>query len=416
MQMDAQVMDALELLERERGVPVEAILDALANALVSAYKRSPGAAEEARVTIDPDSGDIIVYAQELDEDGNVVDEWEDTPEDFGRIAAQTAKQVIQQRLREVKREQVFDLYEGREGDLVTGIVQQIDNRFAILDLGDAEAIMPGAERIPYERLQRGNRVKALIIEVRGETKGPQIVVSRSHPDLVRRLLELEVPELADGTVEIVAIAREPGHRTKIAVQSHDPNVDAKGAAVGARGSRVRQVVNELRGEKVDVVQWRENTAEFIAEALGPARVKEVQIDEETKTATVIVGEHQLSLAIGKEGQNARLAARLSGYKVDIRSDREGEEGEQGEAPVEGVVAEPDEAATVAESPADEESMAESVATAPEKSGAGATGADTGTTADEATAAETPAEQPENPEDFEETAVAADEPAAADEEE
>jgi transcription termination/antitermination protein NusA len=341
MQMDAQVMDALELLERERGVPVEAILDALANALVSAYKRSPGAAEEARVTIDPDSGDIIVYAQELDEDGNVVDEWEDTPEDFGRIAAQTAKQVIQQRLREVKREQVFDLYEGREGDLVTGIVQQIDNRFAILDLGDAEAIMPGAERIPYERLQRGNRVKALIVEVRGETKGPQIVVSRSHPDLVRRLLELEVPELADGTVEIVAIAREPGHRTKIAVLSHDPNVDAKGAAVGARGSRVRQVVNELRGEKVDVVQWRENTPEFIAEALGPARVKEVQIDEEAKAATVIVGEHQLSLAIGKEGQNARLAARLSGYKVDIRSDREGEEGEEAEAAPEGMVATPE---------------------------------------------------------------------------
>jgi N utilization substance protein A len=338
MQMDAQVMDALELLERERGVPVEAILDALANALVSAYKRSPGAAEEARVTIDPDSGDIIVYAQELDEDGNVVSEWEDTPADFGRIAAQTAKQVIQQRLREVKRGQVFDLYEGREGDLVTGIVQQIDNRFAILDLGDAEAIMPGSERIPYERLQRGNRVKALIVEVRGDTKGPQIVVSRSHPDLVRRLLELEVPELADGTVEIVAIAREPGHRTKIAVLSHDANVDAKGAAVGARGSRVRQVVNELRGEKVDVVQWRENTAEFIAEALGPARVREVQIDEDEQTATVIVSEHQLSLAIGKEGQNARLAARLSGYKVDIRSDREGEE--EAPAPVSEIVAEP----------------------------------------------------------------------------
>ncbi|HSJ35322.1 MAG TPA: transcription termination factor NusA [Acidimicrobiia bacterium] len=357
MQMDAQVMDALELLERERGVPVEAILDALANALVSAYKRSPGAAEEARVTIDPDSGDIIVYAQELDEDGNVVDEWEDTPDDFGRIAAQTAKQVIQQRLREVKREQVFDLYEGREGDLVTGIVQQIDNRFAILDLGDAEAIMPGAERIPYERLQRGNRVKALIVEVRGETKGPQIVVSRSHPDLVRRLLELEVPELADGTVEIVAIAREPGHRTKIAVVSHDANVDAKGAAVGARGSRVRQVVNELRGEKVDVVQWRENTPEFIAEALGPARVKEVQIDEETNTATVIVGEHQLSLAIGKEGQNARLAARLSGYKVDIRSDREGEEEAGAEPGAEGMVASPEGEARV-DAPATAEASTE----------------------------------------------------------
>jgi N utilization substance protein A len=323
MKMDSNVMDALELLERERGVPVDMLLDALANALVSAYKRSPGAAEEARVTIDPDTGDIFVYAQDLDEDGNVTREWEDTPEDFGRIAAQTAKQVIQQRLRDVKRDQVFDVYAGREGDLITGIVQQVDGRFTILDLGDAEAILPGSERIPYERLERGNRVKALILEVRNETKGPQIVVSRSHPDLVRRLLELEVPELADGTVEIVAIAREPGHRTKIAVVSHDPNVDPKGACVGARGSRVRQVVNELRGEKVDVVQWRENTSQFIAEALGPAKVKEVRVDEENKIAEVIVSEHQLSLAIGKEGQNARLAARLSGYKVDIRSDHTG---------------------------------------------------------------------------------------------
>jgi N utilization substance protein A len=320
MKIDTQVMDALEILGRERGVSVDAILDALANALVSAYKRSPGAAEEARVTIDPEEGDIIVYAQELDEDGNVTREWEDTPEDFGRIAAQTAKQVIQQRLRDVKREQVYDVYAGREGDLITGIVQQVDGRFTILDLGDAEAILPGSERIPYERLERGNRVKALILEVRNETKGPQIVVSRSHPDLVRRLLELEVPELADGTVEIVAIAREPGHRTKIAVVSHDPNVDPKGACVGARGSRVRQVVNELRGEKVDVVQWRENVGQFIAEALGPAKVKEVKVDEANKVADVVVSEHQLSLAIGKEGQNARLAARLSGYKVDIRSD------------------------------------------------------------------------------------------------
>lgn len=320
MKLDFQVMEALELLERERGVPVETILDALANGLVSAYKRAPGAAEEARVVIDPDEGDIFVYAQELDEDGNVVREWEDTPDDFGRIAAQTAKQVIAQRLRDAKREQVFDVYEGREGDLITGIVQQVDHRYSILDLGDAEALMPGSERIPYERLDRGNRVKALILEVRGETKGPQIVVSRSHPDFVRRLLELEVPELLDGTIEIKAIAREPGHRTKIAVSSNDPNVDPKGACVGARGSRVRQVVNELRGEKVDVVQWREDTGLFIAEALGPAKVKEVRIDEEEQEAVVIVSDHQLSLAIGREGQNARLAARLSGFRVDIRSE------------------------------------------------------------------------------------------------
>lgn len=322
MKLDFQVMEALELLERERGVPVDTILDALANGLVSAYKRAPGAAEEARVVIDPDAGDIVVYAQELDEDGNVVREWEDTPDDFGRIAAQTAKQVIAQRLRDAKREQVFGIYEGREGDLITGIVQQVDHRYSVLDLGDAEAIMPGSERIPYERLDRGNRVKALIIEVRGEAKGPQIVVSRSHPDFVRRLLELEVPELLDGTIEIKAIAREPGHRTKIAVSSNDPNVDPKGACVGARGSRVRQVVNELRSEKVDVVQWREDPAQFIAEALGPAKVKEVRINEAEKEAVVIVNDHQLSLAIGREGQNARLAARLSGYRVDIRSESE----------------------------------------------------------------------------------------------
>ena len=330
MKIDFQVMEALEMLERERGIPVDMILDALANALVSAYKRSPGAAEEARVTIQPDEGDIIVYAQELDEDGNVIREWEDTPTDFGRIAATTAKQVIAQRLREAKREQVFEVYEGRDGDLVTGLVQQHDNRYTILDLGNAEAMMPGSERIPYERLERNARVKALILEVRRETKGPQIVVSRSHPDFVRRLLELEVPELLDGTIEIRAIAREAGHRTKIAVASNDPHVDPKGACVGARGSRVRQVVNELRGEKVDVVQWREDTNQFIAEALGPAKVREVQIDEEEKAAIVIVSEHQLSLAIGKEGQNARLAARLTGYRVDIRSDAPPVE----EAPVE----------------------------------------------------------------------------------
>jgi N utilization substance protein A len=355
MKLDT-MMEAIEVLARERGVAVDAILDAFANALVAAYKRSPGAAEEARVTIDPDSGEVTVYAQELDEEGNVIDEWEDTPEGeaFGRIAAQSFKQVMQFKLREAKREKVFEMYEGREGDLVTGIVQQVDYRSVILDLGDAEAILPGSERIPFERLDRGNRVKALILEVRNETKGAQIVVSRSHPDLVRRLLELEVPELTDGTVEIVNIAREPGHRTKIAVISHDHNVDPKGACVGARGSRVRQVVNELRGEKVDVVQWRDDVAQFIAEALGPAKVKEVRIDEETKTADVIVSEHQLSLAIGKEGQNARLAARLSGYKVDIRSDNEG-------VPEEQVAAEaaPDEPAAADESAAEESVAAES---------------------------------------------------------
>ncbi|HEX6946734.1 MAG TPA: transcription termination factor NusA [Acidimicrobiia bacterium] len=349
MKLD-MMMEAIEGLARERGVEVDTILDAFANALVAAYKRSPGAAEEARVTIDPESGEVIVYAQELDEEGNVIREWEDTPEGeaFGRIAAQSFKQVMQFKLREAKREQVFEMYEGREGDLVTGIVQQVDlPRSVILDLGDAEAYLPAGERIPFERLERGNRIKALILEVRNDTKGAQIIVSRSHPDLVRRLLELEVPELTDGTVEIVSIAREPGHRTKIAVISNDPNVDPKGACVGARGARVRQVVNELRGEKVDVVQWREDVAQFIAEALGPAKVKEVRVDHENKTAEVIVSEHQLSLAIGKEGQNARLAARLTGYKIDIRSDMEGVEPEAEEGATEAVAEDVEEKSTEA---------------------------------------------------------------------
>lgn len=321
--MDYNLMDALEMLEREKGVPRDVILEALANALVSAYKRTPGAAEEARVTIDADTGEIMVYGQELDEDGNVTKEWSDTPDNFGRIAAQTAKQVILQRLRDAKRDQVFELYRGREGELVTGLVQQSDHRYSIIDLGDAEAILPGSEKIPYERLERGNRVKAWILEVRGEGKGPQIVVSRSHPEFIRALFELEVPELVDGDIEIKAIAREAGHRTKIAVISHDPNVDPVGACVGARGSRVRQVVNELRGEKVDIVEWDDDPGRFIAEALSPARVLQVRFDdegEEEGTAVVIVPDHQLSLAIGREGQNARLAARLSGFRIDIRSE------------------------------------------------------------------------------------------------
>lgn len=319
--------EMIEEVAAMRGLDPGSVSTAVARALVAAYKRRPGAPEEARVMLDLQSGDLRIFGQDVDEEGNVLDEWEDTdiePEEFGRIAAQTFKQVINQGIREAVRDQVFELYEGREGDLITGIVQQVDGRRTIMDLGDAEAVMPGSERIPFERLERGNRIKALILEVRNEGKGPQIVVSRSHPDFVRRLLELEVPELEDGTIEIKAIAREPGHRTKLAVSSNDPNVDAKGACVGARGSRVRQIVNELRGEKVDVVQWNEDSSRLIAEALGPAKVIEVRLDDEVDPpqATVIVTEQQLSLAIGKEGQNARLAARLSGYRVDIRSDIE----------------------------------------------------------------------------------------------
>jgi len=358
-------MEELDLLEREKGVSKETILDALANAMVSAYKRSPGAAEEARVTIDTDTGEMVVYGQELDEDGNVVREWEDTPTDFGRIAAQTAKQVIVQRLRDAKRAQVYEIYQGREGDLVTGIVQQSDHRTVMLDLGNAEAVMPSGEKIPYERLERGARVKALIVEVREESKGAPIVASRSHPDFIRRLFELEVPELVEGTVEISAIARDAGHRTKIAVASNDPNVDPVGACVGARGSRVRQVVNELRGEKVDIVPWREDTTDFIAEALSPAKVRQVILDEDEMEAIVIVPDRELSLAIGKEGQNARLAARLSGYRIDIRSETEQAGGppESAESPVEAATVDAAEVSPDAAAPADEPAEAISEAEA-----------------------------------------------------
>ncbi len=326
-----ELMEALQVIEREKGVSVDTLLEALANALVSAYKRMPHAAEEAFVTIDPDTGEMHVYAQELDEDGNVVREWEDTPDDFGRIAAQTAKQVILQRIREAEREMKYEEYAGREGDIVTGIIQQNDQRYTLLDLGRVEALLPQAEQVPYERYEHGARLKAYIVEVRKTTKGPQIVVSRTHPGLIKQLFVLEVPEIADGVVELKAVAREPGHRTKIAVWSNDHNVDPVGACVGARGARVRMVVNELRGEKVDIVPYSEDPAEFVMKALSPAKVKEVRIHEDTGTAEVIVPDYQLSLAIGKEGQNARLAARLTGWRVDIKSESQLAEEEAGYA-------------------------------------------------------------------------------------
>ncbi len=320
-----EFLDALGQIARDKGISVETLLDALANALVAAYKRRPDAAEEAVVTIDPESGEIRVYGQELDEDGNVIREWDDTPDDFGRIAAQTAKQVILQRIREVERDMKYEEYAGREGDIVTGIVQQTDNRYTLLDLGKVEALLPQAEQVSYERYEHGARLKAYIVEVRKTTKGPQIVVSRTHPGLIKRLFELEVPEISGGVVEMKAVAREPGHRTKIAVWSNDPNVDPVGACVGARGSRVRMVTNELRGERVDVVPFSDDPVELIQNALAPARVREVRLDDETGTATVIVSDYQLSLAIGKEGQNARLAARLTGWRIDIKSETQLEE-------------------------------------------------------------------------------------------
>lgn len=327
--MNSEMMDALNTIERERGISVETMLEALANALVTAYKRMPEAAEEALVEVDVETGEIRVIAQELDEEGNVVREWDDTPADFGRIAAQHAKQVIFQSIRDAERDMKYEEYAGREGDIVTGIIQQTDQRYTLLDLGRVEALLPQAEQVQTERYEHGSRLKAYIVEVRKTAKGPQIVVSRTHPGLVKRLFELEVPEIVDGVVELKAVAREPGHRTKIAVASNDGNVDPVGACVGARGSRVRMVVNELRGEKVDIIPYTEDPADFVTKALAPARVREVRIHEDTGTAEVIVPDFQLSLAIGKEGQNARLAARLSGWRVDIKSETQLAEEEAG---------------------------------------------------------------------------------------
>jgi N utilization substance protein A len=320
-------LDSLREVERERGISYETLLEAMEKALASAYLRMTNAEEtrRARAVIDRDEGDVTVFAQEVEidpetEDETVLKEWEDTPADFGRVAAQTFKQVMAQRLREAERDITFGEYSGREGDIVTGIVQQHDHRYTILDLGKTEALMPPSEQIPHERYEHGMRLKAYIFEVRKSARGPQIIVSRTHPGLIKRLFELEVPEILDGVVEIKAVAREPGHRSKIAVVSQDRNVDPVGACVGSKGSRVRMVMNELRGEKIDIIKWTDNLQDFVSNALSPAKVKEVRIIDEGQTALVIVPDYQLSLAIGKEGQNARLAARLTGLRVDIKSE------------------------------------------------------------------------------------------------
>ncbi len=332
--MNSDMMEALENIEREKGISVEVMLEALANALVTAYKRLPNAAEEALVEIDIETGDIRVIAQELDEEGNVTREWDDTPEDFGRIAAQTAKQVILQRIREAERDMTFEEYQDRIGELITGIVQQSDSRYTLVQLRErVEALLPRSEQVHGERYEHGARVKAVITDVSSQAKGPSIIVSRRNPELIRKLFELEVPEIADGLVEIQNVAREPGYRSKIAVISHASGVDPVGACVGPRGSRVRMVVSELRGEKIDIIPFNEEPARFVAKALSPARVREVLVDDAAKQATVIVPDDQLSLAIGKDGLNARLAARLTGWRVDIRSETEFAE-EEAEMPFE----------------------------------------------------------------------------------
>src|SRR5436305_8076267 len=371
--MSREIIEFIQELERDKGIDGETLIDALEDALLAAYKKTPGASRHAVVELDRDEGDFRVFSIELppdieerlleearervlteleqaeeetgershvlvqDEDLEI--DWSDvpeqqvkradvTPENFGRIAAQTAKQVITQRIREAERQMMYEEYIDRVSEVVTGIVQQAGDRNNVLvDLGKVEALLPRSEQVDGERYEQGSRIKAVITEVRSGTKGPQVIVSRRDPELIKTLFELEVPEIADGLVEIRGVAREPGYRSKIAVQSHAQGVDPVGACVGPRGSRVRMVVSELRGEKIDIIPWNDEPARFVAQALSPARVREVYIDDETREATVIVPDDQLALAIGKEGLNARLAARLTGWKIDIQSDTEFAEAE-----------------------------------------------------------------------------------------
>ncbi len=320
--MNSDLMDAIRQIGREKKIEPETILEALKVALASAYKKNYGMEPNVYVEINPESGEIKVFSRtEIEKEGKKeLVEKEITPKDFGRIAAQTAKQVILQKIKEAEREIMYGEYIDREGDIVTGIIQQSDQRYTLVNLGRVEALLPPAEQVPGERYEHGMRIKAYIVEVRRTTRDPQIVLSRTHPGLLKRLFELEVPEIFDGYVDIKSVAREPGYRSKIAVSSRDENVDPVGACVGPKGSRVRMVVAELRGEKIDVVKWSEDPGTYVANALSPAKVKEVAINEDEKKARVVVPDDQLSLAIGKEGQNARLTAKLTGWRVDIRSE------------------------------------------------------------------------------------------------
>jgi transcription termination/antitermination protein NusA len=323
----------LRTLEREKEISFEVLVEAIEQALLTAYHKTPGAVEQARVELDRKSGHVTVFAAEVDEEGAQVGEYDDTPEGFGRIAATTAKQIMLQRLRDAEDDIRFGEFSGKEGDLISGVIQQGRNPDDVMvDLGKLEALLPMGERAPGEKYRHGERIKCIVVSVRKGMRGPQIALSRSHPNLVKKLFALEVPEIADGTVEIAAIAREAGHRTKIAVVSRAPGVNAKGSCIGPMGQRVRNVMSELHGEKIDIVDWSEDPAEMIAHALSPARVTAVEIvDAEARSARVIVPDFQLSLAIGKEGQNARLAARLTGWRIDIRSDEEGGDGASGRA-------------------------------------------------------------------------------------
>lgn len=326
-------MAALVELEKEKGIKMDTIIEALKIAFVSAYKKNYKAEYDCRADINMKTGEIKVFKildEGESEDGTVKDsikrnEVEVTPDNFGRIAAQTAKQVIRQRFKEAEREIMYEEFKDRVGDMVTGIIQQSDSRFTLVDLGKVEALLPPYEQVPRERYKHGERIKCYISDVKKTTKGPQVIVSRTHPGLIRKLFELEVPEIYEGIVEIKSVAREAGYRTKIAVSSNEKNVDPVGACVGPKGSRVKMVVDELGGEKIDIVEYSDDIVTFIKNALSPARVLKVLTDEEKKFALIVVSSDQLSLAIGREGQNARLAAKLTGWKIDIKSERQFEE-------------------------------------------------------------------------------------------
>ncbi|GII55146.1 transcription termination/antitermination protein NusA [Planotetraspora thailandica] len=315
-------MSVLRSLEREKDISFDLVVKAIEDALLIAYFRTEGAAQKARAELDRVSGHVSIWAAELGESGEVVREYDDTPGNFSRIAATTAKQVILQQLRDAEDEINFGEFASREGELVAGIIQQgKDPRVVLVDLGKIEAILPHNEQVPGEEYVHGERLRCYVVQVKKGPKGPSVTLSRTHPNLVKKLFALEVPEIADGTVEIAAIAREAGHRTKIAVRSRKPGVNAKGACIGPMGSRVRNVMTELHGEKIDIIDWSDDPAEFVGNALSPARVSRVEVlDLDGRVARVTVPDYQLSLAIGKEGQNARLAARLTGWRIDIRSD------------------------------------------------------------------------------------------------
>jgi len=321
--MDIDI-SVLRSLEREKEISFDLLVEAIESALLIAYHRTEGSQPHARVRLDRKTGHVTVWAQETGPEDEVLREYDDTPSGFGRIAATTAKQVILQRLRDAEDELTYGEYLGREGDIVSGVIQQgKDPRAVLVNLGKIEAILPPQEQVPGERYDHGSRIKCYVVQVRKGLRGASITLSRTHPNLVRKLFALEVPEIADGTVEIAAIAREAGHRTKIAVRATRPGVNAKGACIGPMGARVRNVMSELHGEKIDIVDWSDDPAEMVAHALSPARVHHVEIvDAMARSARVVVPDYQLSLAIGKEGQNARLAARLTGWRIDIRPDVE----------------------------------------------------------------------------------------------